>query len=192
MVNWAGCKFSNGVNDLEKKIEALLFVSGEGMSISKLSETLGKKDDEIESSLNLLKIHLEQDHFISVLRDADKVSMVTSSEVSKVVEEFAKEEFSGELTRSGLETISIIAYKAPIKRSEIDYIRGVNSAFMLRNLLIRGLIERVRDPKDSRSYVYRISSDFLKFLGLTSISDLPEYGSFTQKLEEFLKEQIEN
>lgn len=180
------------MDNLEKKIEALLFVSGEGMTISKLSETLGKKNDEIESSLNLLKIHLEQDHFISILQDADRVSMVTSSEASKVVEEFAKEEFSGELTRSGLETLSIIAYKAPIKRSEIDYIRGVNSSFMLRNLLIRGLIERVRDPKDSRSYVYRISIDFLKFLGLTSISDLPEYGSFAQKLEEFLKEQIEN
>jgi segregation and condensation protein B len=83
----------------------------------------------------------------------------------------------------------VIAYNVPVKRSEIDYIRGVNSSFMLRNLLIRGLIERMRDPKDSRSYVYRISADFLKFLGLTSISDLPDYGSFAQKLEEFLKEQ---
>lgn len=179
------------MNDLEKNIETLLFVSGEGMTVSKLADVLGKKDDEIEKSLNGLKSHLEKEHFITILRDDEKVSLVTSSEASKVVEKFAKEEFSGELTKAGLETLAVITYKGPIKRVEIDYIRGVNSSFMLRNLLIRGLIERVRDQKDSRSYVYRISADFLKFLGLTSISDLPEYGSFAQKLEEFLKEQVQ-
>ena len=175
--------------DLEKNIEALLFVSGEGMTISKLSEILKKKDIETEEAFVSLKSHLEKEHFISILRDGDRVSLVTSAEVSKIVEDFGKEEFSGELTKAGLETLAVIAYKAPIKRSEIDYIRGVNSSFMLRNLLIRGLIERVRDPKDSRSYVYRISADFLKFLGLTSISDLPDYGSFAKKLEEFLASQ---
>lgn len=177
------------MDDLEKKIEALLFVSGEGMAILKIAEILNKKESEIEDSINLLKDHLEKEHCLSVLRDGDRVSLITSSGVSKIIEDFAKEEFSGELTKAGLETLTVVAYKAPVKRSEIDYIRGVNSSFMLRNLLIRGLIERVRDAKDSRSYVYRISADFLKFLGLTSISDLPDYGSFAQKLEEFLKEQ---
>ncbi|MEK7560323.1 MAG: SMC-Scp complex subunit ScpB [Patescibacteria group bacterium] len=180
------------MNDLEKNIEALLFVSGDGMSISKISEILNKKEEEIEDSLKLLKNHLEENHFLSVLRDGDKAGIVTSSRVSRIVEDFAKEEFSGELTKAASETLAVVAYKAPIKRSEIDYIRGVNSSFMLRNLLVRGLVERLRDPKDSRSYVYRISADFLKFLGLTSISDLPDYGSFAQKLEEFVKEQITN
>src|SRR3989344_9296475 len=177
------------MNNLEKNIEALLFVSGEGMSISKISEIFGKNDGEIEESIAVLKDHLEKDHHLVILRDGDRASLVTSVEVSKTVEEFAKEEFSGELTKAGLETLAVIAYKAPIKRSEIDYIRGVNSSFMLRNLLIRGLIERMRDPKDSRSYVYRISADFLKFLGLTSVSDLPDYGSFVKKLEEFVSSQ---
>lgn len=178
------------MDNLEKNIEALLFVSGEGMAISKLSEILDKKDVEIENSVVILKEHLEKEHHISILRDGDKISLVTSPIVSKIVDDFAKEEFSGELTKAGLETLAVIAYKAPIKRSEIDYIRGVNSSFMLRNLLIRGLIERVRDQKDTRSYVYRISADFLKFLGITSISDLPDYGLFAQKLEEFTATQI--
>ena len=94
-------------------------------------------------------------------------------------------------TTLSLETLSVIAYKGPIRRSEIDYIRGVNSSFMVRNLLMRGLVERMRDSKDSRLYIYRISREFLKFLGITSISDLPEYGSFAQKLEEFLGSQNE-
>ena len=174
------------MNEIEKNIEALLFVSGEGMSISKLAEVLKKKDEEIEISLTELKSHLEDGHFLTILREGDKVSLVTAKDASKIVEEFAKEEFGGELTRSALETLAVVSYKGPIKRSEIDYIRGVNSSFMLRNLLIRGLIERVRDQKDSRTYVYRVSRDFLKFLGITSISDLPEYGSFAKKLEEFI------
>lgn len=174
------------MNEFDKKIEALLFVSGEGMAIAKLAEILKTKDEEIEKALINLKNHLEEGHFLTVLREGDKVSLVTSKDSSKIVEEFAKEEFGGELTRSALETLAIISYKGPIKRSEIDYIRGVNSSFMLRNLLIRGLIERIFDPKDSRSYVYRVSRDFLKFLGLTSISDLPEYGSFAKKIEEFI------
>lgn len=174
---------------LEKNLEALLFVSGEGMTITKLAEVLEKKDSEIESSIVLLKDHLEKEHFISLLRDGDRISLVTGKEASKIVEVFAKEEFSGELTKAGLETLAVVAYKGPIKRSEIDYIRGVNSSFMLRNLLIRGLVERIRDPKDQRSYVYRISADFLKFLGLTSISDLPDYGSFAQKLVDFVTQK---
>lgn len=177
------------MEDLEKKIESLLFVSGEGMTVSKLAEVLNQKDEEVETSLAKLKNHLENNHFLTILRGGDKISLVTAKEISKVVEEFAKEEFGGELTRAGLETLAIISYKGPIKRVEIDYIRGVNSSFMLRNLLIRGLIERVRDQKDSRSYAYRISADFLKFLGISSISDLPEYGSFAHKLEKFISAQ---
>ncbi len=165
-----------------------MFVSGEGMAVSRLASLLKKSDAEIKSALAELENHLSEYHAIALLKDGDKVSLVSSKDVSKLVEDFAKEEFAGELTRAALETMTVIAYKGPLKRSEIDYVRGVNSSFILRNLLMRGLVERVRDPKDSRAYLYRASSDFLKFLGLNSISELPEYGQMAQKLEEFIKE----
>lgn len=179
------------MDELSKKIEALLFVAGEGLSVPRLASILKKKDEEIESAIEALESHLNEAHAISVLKDGDHRALVTSNEVSKVVEDFAKEEFSEELTRAGLETLAIIAYKGPIKRSEIDYIRGVNSSFMVRNLLMRGLLERVRDAKDSRAYFYRVSADFLKFLGVASRSELPEYGDFAEKLEGFLKEGVD-
>lgn len=169
-----------------------MFVAGEGMTVSRLASALKKNDEEIKKALSELESHLTESHSLSVLKDGDHVALVTGNAVSKVVEDFAKEEFSEELTRAGLETLAIVAYKGPIKRSEIDYIRGVNSSFMVRNLLMRGLMERVRDPKDARAYVYRISSDFLKFLGISSRAQLPEYGDYAQKLEEFLKEGTEN
>jgi len=176
------------VNELAKKIEALLFIAGDGMTIPRLASFLKKSDKEIETALENMKEHLSHDHYLAILRAQDKVSLVTTTDVSKLAEDLAKEEFSGELTRAALDTLAIVSYKGPIKRSEIDYIRGVNSSFTLRNLLMRGIIERKQDTRDSRSYIYRISSDFLKFVGLTSITDLPEYGSVAQKLEEFLKE----
>jgi segregation and condensation protein B len=175
------------MNELSKKIEALLFVSGEGLTVPRLASILKKKDEEIETAITELEAHLNDGHSISILKDGDHRALVTSNDVSKTVEDFAKEEFSEELTRAGMETLAIIAYKGPVKRSEIDYIRGVNSSFMVRNLLMRGLLERVKDAKDTRSYYYRVSTDFLKFLGVASRSELPEYGDFAGKLDEFLK-----
>lgn len=180
------------MDELAKKIEALLFVAGEGMTVPRLASILKKKDEEIRKTLDELEAHLAESHSLALLKDGDHVALVTSGAVSKVVEDFAKEEFSEELTRAGLETLAIVAYKGPIKRSEIDYIRGVNSSFMVRNLLMRGLLERVRDQKDMRAYYYRVSSDFLKFLGVSSRAELPEYGDYALKLEEFLKEGTEN
>lgn len=174
------------MNELAKKIEALLFVSGEGMTVSRLASILKKKDAEITGGVADLERHLEESHLLSILKEDDRVILVTSKDASKVVEDFAKEEFTGELTMAALETLTIVAYKGPIKRVAIDYIRGVNSSFMLRNLLMRGLIERMRDPKDSRAFLYRVSADFLKLLGIKSITDLPEYGEYAKKLEGFV------
>jgi segregation and condensation protein B len=74
-----------------------------------------------------------------------------------------------DLGKAGLETLSIILYQGPISRAEIDYIRGVNSNFILRNLLIRGLIERVENPHDQRSFLYKPTLELISYLGLSKI-----------------------
>ena len=174
------------MNNLAKKIETLLFVSGEGLSMSAITKQLKESESAIHDAIDELKNHLTKEHFLTILEHEGKVSIVSANAVSTLVEEFAKEEFSGELTRAALETLAIIAYKGPIRRVEIDFIRGVNSSFMLRNLLIRGLIERAKDEKDARTYAYNISHEFLKYLGISSLSELPEFSNFSQKLEEFI------
>ena len=86
-----------------------------------------------------------------------------------------------------METIAIIAYKGPLTRLDIEYVRGVNSSFIIRNLLMRGLVERVENPKDARSYLYKVSFDFLKHLGVTGIEDLPQYQEFKKSRIEVLE-----
>ncbi len=111
--------------------------------------------------------------------------MGTNPESSKLIEAVRTEELSKDLGRAGLETLAIVLYQGPIRRSEIDYIRGVNSNFILRNLLIRGLIERKTDPNDNRAAVYSPSMDLLRFLGITQVSELKDFDSVKETIQQF-------
>jgi len=107
-----------------------------------------------------------------------KVQLATKSEFAPLMEEFIKDEFKEDLTPASLETLSLIAYLGPISRAQIDYYRGVNSSFILRNLLMRGLVERYTDPQRANVYFYQASFDLMKYLGISKMEDLPEYEKF--------------
>jgi segregation and condensation protein B len=86
-----------------------------------------------------------------------------------------KNELQDSLSNAAAEVVSIVAYKGPISRIEIEAIRGVNCSYTLRSLLLRGLIERNDNPGDGRGYIYSISFDFLKKLGISDVKKLPDY-----------------
>ena len=94
-----------------------------------------------------------------------------------------KEERERDLGRAGIETLSIVAYKGPVSKKEIEYIRGVNSQYALRSLLLRGLIERKNNETGERGVGYNITGDALRFLGLSRVGDLPEYEEIKKQLE---------
>jgi segregation and condensation protein B len=159
---------------LDKQIEAVLFWKGEPQSIKKLAVSLGKKEEEVKAGLEVLKEKIK-DRGVELVYKDDEVMLGTSSKFSHIIERLTKEELVRDLGRAGLETISIIAYRGPISRAEIDYIRGVQSNFILRNLQIRGLVERITNEKDRRSFLYKPTFELLQFLGISKIEDLPEY-----------------
>ena len=174
--------------ELESKIEGLLFYKGEDVQIIKLAELLKVSESEIEESLKKLEISLIN-HGLVLVRKDDSIVLGITSELSPMIESIRKEEITKELTKSSLETLSIVLYKNGVSRSEIDYIRGVNSSFILRNLLVRGLIEKIVDPKDNRRVLYRPTFDTLSFMGITSIDQLPNYSEVKNQLSEVLKKQ---
>jgi segregation and condensation protein B len=159
---------------IDNQIEAVLFWKGEPQSIKKLAASLGKKEEEILLGLEILKEKIKGRGVELIYKD-DEVTLGTAAKLSHIIERLTKEELVRDLGRAGLETISIIAYKGPISRAEIDYIRGVQSNFILRNLQIRGLVEKITNPKDARSFLYKPTFDLLQFLGISKIEDLPEY-----------------
>ncbi len=174
--------------ELEAKIEGLLFYKGEDVEVKKLAELLKVSVEEMEEALKKLEQSLTGRGLVLVRKD-DSVVLGITSELSSLIESIRKDEITKELTKSSLETLSIILYKNGVSRSEIDYIRGVNSSFILRNLLVRGLIEKITDPKDSRRFLYRPTFDTLSFMGITSIKELPNYDEVLAQLQEVIKQE---
>ena len=172
---------------LDSQIEALLFWKGEPQSIKKIAASLGKKEEEIIASLDILKEKIKNRGVELIYKD-NEVTLGTASKLSHIIERLTREELVRDLGKAGLETISIIAYKGPITRAEIDYIRGVQSNFILRNLQIRGLVEKITNEQDHRSFLYRPTFELLAYLGVSKIEDLPEYAKVKAEFTENITE----
>jgi segregation and condensation protein B len=117
-----------------------------------------------------------------LIQTEKEVSLATAPQTRDFIEQIAKDEMSKEIGKAGLETLAIVLYNGPISRREVDYIRGVNSTFILRNLCVRGLLEKELDIKDQRVFRYKSSLNLLAHLGLKKIEDLPEFEMFKNKI----------
>ncbi len=170
----------------EASLEALLFAYGEPLEIKKISQILDVTEDEVLTVYDNLKNGYEKnDSGLSIIKHDKKLQLVSNPKLSPTIESLIKKEFHEELTPAAEETLSIIAYAGPITRIDIDNVRGVNSTFMLRNLLLRGLIERGADPNRPNAYIYSVSFEFLKHLGLTKIEDLPDREKYIKLINDF-------
>ena len=171
---------------IASKLEALLFVYGDALSFKKAMSVLAVSKEQLLEARELLKNSLqERASGLALFEHDDTLQLVTRAEYSGLLAEVVKAEMNESLTPAGLETLAIIAYAGPISRAEIDYIRGVNSQFILRNLLIRGLIERRDNTKDQRSYLYAPTIELISHLGVTRIEDLPDYEAVRRDIESF-------
>ncbi|MDD4901311.1 MAG: SMC-Scp complex subunit ScpB [Patescibacteria group bacterium] len=168
------------MNKLKSQIESLLFISAKPMAVSQLAGLLKmEKKAVIKSADELLAYYKNSQTGIQIIKDGAKYQMVSAPENAKVIQEFVKDETTGELSKPSLEALTIIAYRGPVSKIDLDRIRGVNCALILRNLLIRGLIEGKFDKKKNETY-YSITFDFVRFLGLNEIKDLPDYSRLHQ------------
>ncbi len=169
---------------LDAQIEAILFWKDEPLSKKKLASILKKEITEINDAIIILEEKLKDRGFILIHKD-DEIILGTNPEISPIIEELTKDELNRDLGKAGLETLSIILYQGPITRGEIDYIRGVNSNFILRNLLVRGLIEKIVSPKDARSFMYRPTFELLQYIGISKIENIPDYHKIREEIENF-------
>ncbi len=159
--------------NLEQIIEAILFASGKTLSERKLAELTGKKVEEVSEALDMLQDRLV-DRGIILQRYEKEVELVTHPEAAEYVKKVVKDEEQGELTRAALEALTILAYRGPMTRPELEQIRGVQSSMILRNLMIRGLVEQKEDMRLGQA-TYAVTFDFLNHLGLKNINELPDY-----------------
>jgi len=169
---------------LDARIEAILFYKGEPVSLALLARILYVTCDEISAALLQLEKRLEESG-LRLMRKDEQVMLVTAPESAQIIESLAKEELTKSLGSAGLETLAIILYQGPLSRSAIDYIRGVNSQYVVRTLLVRGLVEKTTGKEGERALLYRPTFDLLSHLGLTSLEELPEYTTVRRELKIF-------
>jgi segregation and condensation protein B len=161
-------------DDLTAALEALLFVASGPVAPSQLAEVLGKSSQDINQALKRLNEILAVTRGLSLQWHKNKVQLTSSPEHGKLIEEFLGLEATSRLSRAALETLSIVAYKQPTTRPQLDAIRGVNSDGVIKSLLSKGLIEEIgRAEGPGRPIMYGTTPDFLQHFGIDALEDLP-------------------
>lgn len=172
------------------QLEALLFIYGAPMSYAKAAKSLNISIKEAEKVAELLRDQLsESGRALMLLFHEGRMQLTTRPEFSQIIETIIKSDLKGPLSSSSLETLTIVAYTGPVTRAEVDYIRGVNSSFTLRSLLLRGLISR--SQRDGNTYVYEVSAECLKYFGVASASELPDYAQYSDIMNRSVLENSE-
>lgn len=178
--------------DNVKKLSALLFLYNEPITVYKIKEFLKEEDlnkkeienllIDLESSLNSIGLTIIKKE----KKDQEKTEITISvlNELADIAKKVRKEELEGDLTSASLQVLTICAYLGPISKSEISFIRGVQSSQSIRSLSSRGLIIKENEK-------YSISIEAMQKLGLNNISDLPEYQKIKADFEEKLKDALQ-
>ena len=162
-------------------IEALLFSRAEPWTVVELARALSLEESHITEGIAELKSQLDG-RGITLLESAGSVTLGTHPEASSVLEQLFKEDLSKSLSKASIETLSMIMYGSEVTRGKLDYVRGVNSGFILRSLLVRGLIERKPHPTDKKTFIYLPTIDVLTQFGVTEPSMLPEFERISGEL----------
>jgi segregation and condensation protein B len=180
---------------LEARVEAILFVHGEPITLKRLAALVKVDEDKVKNALESIKQGLtDEGRGLALVIHDGRAELTTSPDLSPLVGQLIKEEVDSRLTPASLETLAIIAYLGPCGRALIEHVRGVNSSFILRGLMVRGLIERKPDPKKSNGYLYQPTFEFLNHMGLNSQDDMPEFGKYRELVKSYFEEngQTEN
>ena len=170
------------INKLKSQILSILFASSKPVTTKELQEVLETEESELKSAIETL-ISENQNSGIILLAQNNRVQLASNPDNSSVVKKFLSLELREKLTDAALETLAIILYKQPISKAEVENIRGVNSQYILRHLLIRGLIEKVASASDRRMQLYKTTLEFMQHLGIKSMSELPDFEELTKNIE---------
>lgn len=179
------------IKKLEAQIEAILFTMGEAVEAERLAVALGHEADTVRCvAHNLIERYRSAEHGIQIIELNDSFQMSTKQSMYESVIKIAHVPKKHVLTDALLETLSIVAYKQPITRQEIEAIRGVNCDHAINKLVEYQLIAEIgRLDAPGKPILFGTTDDFLRSFGLTSLDELPIVKP--EKLEDFKQEAEE-
>ncbi len=170
------------MDKLQSEILSILFVSPKPVSLPELESALGATPDQIREAVSSI-VAANHNSGIILLANNDRLQLATNPDNSQAVKKFLALEMREKLSDAALETLAVIAYRQPVSKAEIENIRGVNSQYTIRHLLIRGLIEKTGSTTDKRVQLYRPTLEFMQHLGLKDMKDLPDFDEITKNIQ---------
>lgn len=176
------------INQLSAQIEAVLSTKSEATKITDLAELTDSDAANIQQAIAHLKDDLEK-RGLKLIQHEGKVQLVSDPKHSDLIEQQRQQEVDTNLTKAQSEALAVIAYMSPVTKSVIDFVRGVNSRAVLRNLSTRGLINKQHKQDTTQ---FSLSSQALQHLGITNVQDLPKYKKTKKRLSEFVDTNQDN
>ncbi len=170
------------MEELKAQLESILFVANKPATPALLAKLCEKEEAEVLAALQSLQ-EARKASGIIVMEANGQWQLGTNPQNVNLVKNYLTADLREKLTDATVEVLGIIAYRQPISKAEIEAIRGVNCQYSIRQLLMRGLIEKVANPADSRSAHYQLTTEFLQHMGLQSVSDLPEFEKLTASIK---------
>ena len=176
-------------------IEGLLFVVGEdGLSLEQISNILGISEEETKSFIKDLQMsYQEANRGIRIDFLGNRLKLTTKKEHHSYYQKLIENDQTNTLSQAALETLAIIAYNQPITRLQIDHLRGISSSQMIRKLVAKGFIKETgRSDIPGRPIIYKTTSEFLDYFGLSSLDDLPDMRQFLEtEVEEENEKEVD-
>jgi segregation and condensation protein B len=177
-----------GEGNLLRELEAVLFVADGPVGLDELAQAIDASTEAIEAAIEAL-LTAAPGRGLTIARLGRRVQMVTVPEAGPAVERYLGADHAPKLSAAALETLAIIAYRQPITRAQVDAVRGVNSDGVLRTLVARSLVCPVgRLEQAGRPVLYSTTFDFLEYLGIGSLDELPALPE--GEIETLSREQI--
>ena len=187
-------KFELPVQEVSAACEALLFASGESMSLSKLSELLNTDKKLIEEALDKLIVEYTNDPWGGLLirKIEDSYIMCTKPGMKKVLERYFSPKAKPPLSQASYETLAVIAYNQPVTRAQVEAVRGVSSDSIISRLLDRGWIcESGYLDAPGRPSLFSTTEQFLLEFGIESVDELPSMELMSYKTIRDLEDSLE-
>lgn len=172
------------MENLENILESILFTNGDAVDISDITSKIDVTKAEINKAVNKLKNKYDEKSGIVLLSFNNKLQLASSSKYANEVSLVLNPIRQRNLSKATLETASIVAYKQPVTRMEIEEIRGVNSDYAINILIEHNLIEIVgRKDTVGKPVLFGTTDEFLKRFNLSSIDELPDYNTLLEKVQ---------
>ena len=172
------------IEKLENTLEAILFASGDPLSVSELADGLGMQKSEIKKAIKALSLKYINDCGIRLIEFSNKIQLATNPDYAEFVSAMLNPIREKQLTNSALETVAIVAYQQPITRLEIEQIRGVSCDYAVQLLLKHNLIEPVGVKEAiGKPILFGTTEAFLKRFQIKDLSCLPNYDQLLERLK---------